>query len=55
MKLRIKRSKNKQFFFTLEHRNGRVIMTSETYTRNPLKLVNKLSAIMIAPVVDETK
>jgi len=31
--IKIKRSKNKQFFFTVNAKNGRVLLTSETYKR----------------------
>jgi uncharacterized protein YegP (UPF0339 family) len=31
--IKIKRSKNKQFYFTVNAKNGRVLLTSETYKR----------------------
>lgn len=33
MKFIIQRAKNKQFYYTLVARNGRVVMMSETYKR----------------------
>lgn len=31
--IKIKRSKDKQFYFTVNAKNGRVLLTSETYKR----------------------
>lgn len=33
LKFIIEKSKNKQFYFTINARNGQVLATSETYTR----------------------
>lgn len=53
MKFRIKRSRNKQFFFTLEAANGNKIMSSETYERKPFNLVAKLAVKLGAKIIDE--
>jgi hypothetical protein len=53
MKLKIKRSK-KEFFFHLQATNGKILMHSENLKRKPLKLVNKLAALLHATVIDTT-
>jgi uncharacterized protein YegP (UPF0339 family) len=55
MKFVIKRSRNKQFFFTLVAANGNKIMTSETYERKPLTFVAKLAVKLGVKIIDETK
>jgi len=55
MKFVIKRSRNKQFFFTLCSNNGKKIMTSETYHRNPLSFVARLAVKLGARIIDDTK
>lgn len=55
MKIIIKRSQDKQFYFTVNSRNGKVIMTSETYKRKPFDFTQQLSLLMNAKIIDQTK
>lgn len=57
--IHIKRSKNKQFYFTVMAKNGRVLCTSETYKRKHgcltgiNSLVKKLKANIT--IIDKSK
>jgi uncharacterized protein YegP (UPF0339 family) len=54
MKIVIKRSKNRQFTYCLVSSNGKILMSSETVKRKPLKQSKRLAAKLGAPVVDLT-
>lgn len=61
MHFKLRKSRNGQFYFTLNGKNGQVIMTSETYTRKASckKMCEKIRAFMkldgFAPIDDLTK
>lgn len=57
MKLTINKSTDGQFFVNLIAKNGRVLMTSETYKAKAKakRLVSKIAAFANAPVVDLIK
>lgn len=54
MKVRIKRSKNRQFTYSLVSSNGKMLMSSETVKRKPLKQANRLAGKLGAKVEDLT-
>jgi uncharacterized protein YegP (UPF0339 family) len=57
MKFVIERSKNKQFYFNLIARNGRIVMTSETYRRKgscEKAIASMIRNVMNSKTVDKT-
>lgn len=55
--IKIHKSKNRQYYFTVSARNGQVLVTSETYTRkrNIVKSVAALKKALVAvKILDET-
>lgn len=55
MKLHIRKADDNQWYFTLNGRNGKVIMTSETYKRirSVNKQVDKLALALNAQIVND--
>jgi uncharacterized protein YegP (UPF0339 family) len=57
MKFIIHRSTNKQFYYTLVARNGRIVMTSETYKRKgscQKAISSMIRNVMNSKTIDKT-
>ena len=54
MHIEILKSTDKQYYYVIKSNNGQVILTSETYKRKPLDMINKLAINHKFTVIDST-
>ena len=55
MKLTIRKSKNKQFYFVITAKNGEPVLTSETYLKRPVKFSKMIALRLGADWLDESR